>query len=202
MKTDYVSLGYGKKTDHYKAGRMTATLSINSAYSKGKSVSLFGIDSKVAYDTVDFWAEKTSKELNIPYRRASYEALMSKIEGVELSEAEQIEIKHNSSHPSLTATALGKLMRNTRYLQTAIVPVYEVLGLERIKVLFAESIAMLEGLEVEKKAEAEVKTDASKTVATTLFEIYKDKGLDMSATINDVETLKHFRDLKAEHESK
>ena len=200
----YLSLGHGKKNDHYKMGRLTATLTINGVYNKGKSISLFAVSPEIAYDTIDFWAETMAQELNLPYKKTSFAALMAKVNGEPLTE--QQELANNDLKkvmpPSLTATPLGKLMRNTRYLQMALVPVYEAVGLKRIKVLFAESIAMLEELEVEKEAEAAIKVDASKIVAAAFFEIYADKGIDMSSTINDAEILKQFRILKTEHEAK
>lgn len=197
MSNSYITLGFGSKSKNYPEGRLTASLVIDSRYKKGKSVALSTTEPEVAYDIIDLWAQTTSEEINVEYRKSSLQKLMSKINVGEI-----ISPSIDQQVGLLTLTPLGKLMRNKRYFRSAIKPVYDGIGLDRIKELFADAIVMLEEYQIEKNAEDALKADASKTVAATLFEIYTSKGLDMSASINDELTLSYFRELKAEHESK
>lgn len=188
MSKSYINLGYGAISDNYKKGRLTASLLVNGKYQSGKSVSLHSVTPEIAYDTVTLWAETQSKELSIEYRPTPLAKLMAKINKTEY--VEQV----GSESPVVMA------LNNKLLFKAALKEGYRLFGYARIKDVVDHCMESVKELEVEEQNKNKIKDDAAKTVAATLFEIFKTQGIDMSSTINDERTLAHFKELKAEHE--
>lgn len=174
-------------------GAYTAQLMIDGVYKTGKSQAITLEDEGViAYDTVSLWATDKALEMGVTsFTMPSKDELDRRLAGNKKSlNSVNKAVTVNPNESKHTSMFKGK-----GYARAALKRAIEELGIDRVKAVMLDMVEHLDQFEIEFNEKAQKQEDANKTIAQSLFDVCKNTGIDMSASINNAEVLMIYNQL-------
>jgi hypothetical protein len=182
-KVNYVFLRPVYKSKKYPEGAYEALYTTKEGTNQSKQRALHAHDDKIAFETVDLWAEDIAKEHGGTYEKTTKAEL-------------DFLLKNGSARTYKAARVSPTILNNKSQFRAEMKTAFTHVTPKRLKEVINDGLFLLDQLVNDKEKQEEARLSSKQALADSLFRIYQDSGVEMIDTVNDDEVKTLYNKLK------
>jgi len=192
----YLSISVKRKSEQHPLGAFFASVYIDGRYKCSKEASIAVLGEDVAHETIELWSQDRIKEFGL--KKIVMPTVDELLQRIKKNSGEKC-----STGPKLTnakKAPLIKVFSTVTIAKANIKAAFHAYGYDRCKSVLDIMMETLEHCYKTEQAQQDKVNDAKAKLAQSMFDIYKESGMDMAASIKDPEVKDLYRRLMADED--
>jgi hypothetical protein len=189
-----------KKNPSYSQGALVGQVLMDNKYFKGREFLLHRMSLESACEKANEWCKENAVKLGVKPEVVSVKAAQERLAQPVIDRSPQAtpELKPHEKITSLLVDALLHSTRRRAVIRHAI----SSIGVDKVIDMFEETKSDVDALTAEHQERLTKESAANREIATAMFKIQKDTGLDMRSKISDPSVLLIFKELLVESQNR